>query len=187
MKKSKFSEEQIATALRQIDAGAPVLAVTRKLGISEATYYVWRKRYGQMAIAEIGDCGSRGREQQTRARGRSHLEVILQEVLAKLKPMRKTRWWPAPPPAWCGERGLLRLNRASGIPPSWAGRYRASPALRSGPARPRFAISACMSCCAAKGGESQAGAPDLPEKGKTVRLARRKRATGVCQRARASE
>ena len=32
MKKSKFSEEQIATALRQIDAGAPVLEVTRKLG-----------------------------------------------------------------------------------------------------------------------------------------------------------
>ena len=53
MKKSKFSEEQIATALRQIDAGAPVLEVTQKLGISEATYYVWRKRYGQMAIAEI--------------------------------------------------------------------------------------------------------------------------------------
>ena len=48
MKKSKFSEEQIATALRQIDAGAPVLEVTRKLGISEATYYVWRKRYGQI-------------------------------------------------------------------------------------------------------------------------------------------
>ena len=45
MKKSKFSEEQIATALRQVDAGAPVPEVTRALGISEATYYVWRKRY----------------------------------------------------------------------------------------------------------------------------------------------
>lgn len=50
MKKSKFSEEQIATALRQIDVGAPVLEVTRKLGISEATYYVWRKRYGQIVV-----------------------------------------------------------------------------------------------------------------------------------------
>ena len=37
MKQRKFSEEQIATALRQIDAGAPVLDVTRRLGISEAT------------------------------------------------------------------------------------------------------------------------------------------------------
>ena len=53
MKKSKFSEGQIATALRQVDAGASVPEVTRTLGISEATYYVWRKRYGQMAVAEI--------------------------------------------------------------------------------------------------------------------------------------
>jgi len=53
LKKSKFSEEQIATALRQVDAGAPIPEVTRRLGISEATYYVWRKRYGQMAVAEI--------------------------------------------------------------------------------------------------------------------------------------
>ena len=53
MQKSRFSEEQIATALRQVDAGAPIPVVTRKLGISEATYYVWLKRYGQMAVAEI--------------------------------------------------------------------------------------------------------------------------------------
>ena len=68
MKKSTCSEEQIATALRHVDAGAPVLEVTRKLGISEATYYVWRKRYGQMAIA--GDpaiAAAGGREHQTEA------------------------------------------------------------------------------------------------------------------------
>jgi len=53
MKKSKCSEEQIATALRQVGAGAPIPEVMRILGISEATYYVWRKRYGQMAAAEI--------------------------------------------------------------------------------------------------------------------------------------
>ena len=40
MKKSKFSDEQVATALRQVGAGAPVLEVTRNLGISEATYYI---------------------------------------------------------------------------------------------------------------------------------------------------
>jgi len=53
MKTSRFSEEQIATALRQVDAGAPVAEVTRALGISEQTYYLWRKKYGQMAMAEI--------------------------------------------------------------------------------------------------------------------------------------
>ena len=39
MKKSKYSEEQIATALRLVEAGTPVAEVTRKLGICEATYY----------------------------------------------------------------------------------------------------------------------------------------------------
>jgi putative transposase len=53
MKKSTCSEAQIATALRQVDAGAPVPNVIRTLEISEATYDVWRKRYGQMAVAEI--------------------------------------------------------------------------------------------------------------------------------------
>jgi putative transposase len=85
MKKSKFSEEQIATALRQVDAGVPVLEVTRKLGISEATYYVWRKRYGQMAIAEI----RRLRQLEENSRLKQLVadltldKVILQEVLAK--------------------------------------------------------------------------------------------------------
>jgi putative transposase len=86
MKKSKFSEEQIATALRQIDAGAPIPEVTRKLGISEATYYVWRKRHGQMAIAEI----RRLRQLEAENRRLKPLvadlildKVILQEGLAK--------------------------------------------------------------------------------------------------------
>lgn len=44
MKKIKCSKEQIATALRQVDTGAPIPEVTRALGISEATDSVWRKR-----------------------------------------------------------------------------------------------------------------------------------------------
>lgn len=53
MKTSKYSESQIATALRQVEAVAPIAEVTRSLGVSEATYYHWRKKYGQMAVAEI--------------------------------------------------------------------------------------------------------------------------------------
>lgn len=86
MKKSKFSEEQIATALRQVDAGAPVPEVTRALGVSEATYYVWRKRYGQMAVSEI----RRLRQLEDENRKLKQLvadltldKVMLQEVLAK--------------------------------------------------------------------------------------------------------
>lgn len=86
MKKSKFSEGQIATALRQVDAGAPIPEITRSLGISEATYYVWRKKYGQMAVAEIRRLRQLEEENSKLKQLVADLtldKVILQEVLAK--------------------------------------------------------------------------------------------------------
>jgi putative transposase len=53
MKRSKFSEEQIAYALRQVEAGTPVGNVCRQLGVSEATFYVWKKRYGHLGVGEV--------------------------------------------------------------------------------------------------------------------------------------
>jgi len=47
MRKSRLSAEQISTALRQVESGAPVAEVTRKLGVSEKTYYLWKKQYAQ--------------------------------------------------------------------------------------------------------------------------------------------
>jgi putative transposase len=44
MKKSKFTEEQIA--LRQAEAGTRVIEVCRKTGISEQTFFRWKKKYG---------------------------------------------------------------------------------------------------------------------------------------------
>ena len=48
MRKSRFSEEQIAMALRQAEAGTPVEEICRKLGVSEATFHRWRNQYGGM-------------------------------------------------------------------------------------------------------------------------------------------
>lgn len=45
MKKSKFTEDQIAFALKQAELGTSVEEVCRKMGISDATFYVWRKKY----------------------------------------------------------------------------------------------------------------------------------------------
>ena len=53
MKKSRFSEQQIAFILRQVEEGTKVEEVCRKAGISEATYYNWRKKYGNLMPSEM--------------------------------------------------------------------------------------------------------------------------------------
>ncbi|WP_153304659.1 IS3 family transposase [Trichlorobacter lovleyi] len=53
MKKSKFTEEQILFALRQAETGISVAEVCRKMGISDATYYTWKKKYGGLGLSEL--------------------------------------------------------------------------------------------------------------------------------------
>ena len=53
MKKSRFTEEQIVFALKQAELGTSVPEVCRKLGISDATFYTWRKKYGGMEVPEV--------------------------------------------------------------------------------------------------------------------------------------
>lgn len=53
MKKGRFSEEQIAFALRQAETETPVAEVIRKMGISEQTFYRWKKQYAGMGVAEL--------------------------------------------------------------------------------------------------------------------------------------
>lgn len=52
MRRSRFTEEQIAMALRQGEAGTPVEEICRKLGISDATYFRWKK-YGGLGVSEL--------------------------------------------------------------------------------------------------------------------------------------
>ena len=53
MKKSKFTEQQIAFALQQAEGGTPVEEVCRKLGISPATFFRWKKIYGGLMPSEV--------------------------------------------------------------------------------------------------------------------------------------
>ena len=53
MKKIRFSEEQITYALRQVEGGTPPADVCRQLGCSEASFYIWKKRYGSMGMSEV--------------------------------------------------------------------------------------------------------------------------------------
>ncbi len=53
MKRKRFTEEQIAFALRQVEGGVPVKEVCRKLQISEQTFYRWKKKFGGLGVAEV--------------------------------------------------------------------------------------------------------------------------------------
>ena len=50
MKKSRYNAEQIAFALRQAESGTPVPEVYRKMGISEQTFYRWKKKFARMGV-----------------------------------------------------------------------------------------------------------------------------------------
>jgi putative transposase len=52
MRKSRFSEEQIIGILKEHQAGMPVADLCRKHGISDATLYTWRSKYGGMEISD---------------------------------------------------------------------------------------------------------------------------------------
>lgn len=53
MKKSRFSETQIVAILNEADAGVPVKDICRKHGISDATYYNWKSKYGGMDASDL--------------------------------------------------------------------------------------------------------------------------------------
>jgi len=53
MKKTRYSEEQIIGVLKEAEAGVPTTELCRKYGISDATYYNWKARYGGMTISEM--------------------------------------------------------------------------------------------------------------------------------------
>ena len=53
MKRSKFSDQQIAFALQQVESGTTVAEVCRKMGISEQTFYRWKKKFGDLMPSEV--------------------------------------------------------------------------------------------------------------------------------------
>jgi putative transposase len=86
MRKSKFTEEQIAYALQQAAAGVPIAELCRKYGISDATFYAWRKRYGGMAPSEVKRLKELEQENSRLKRLVADLTLdkhMLQDVLSK--------------------------------------------------------------------------------------------------------
>lgn len=53
MTKKTFSEEQIVAALRQAEGGTPVVEVCRRIGVTEQTFYRWKRKFAGLGIAEL--------------------------------------------------------------------------------------------------------------------------------------
>ena len=76
MKKTKFTEEQIALALHKVDSRLSIEEVCRKLGIGHATFYRWRQKYGGLLPSEV-------RKLKKLVADLSLDKMMLQDVLGK--------------------------------------------------------------------------------------------------------
>ncbi len=86
MRKSKYTEEQIAYTLRQAESGVPVAEIIRKLGITEQTFYRWKKRFAGLGVSELRRLRQLEEENRKLKRLVADLSLdrqMLQEVLSK--------------------------------------------------------------------------------------------------------
>lgn len=85
-KKSRFTEEQIAYALKQAETGVSVSEVIRRMGVSEQTFYRWKKLYGGLGVGELRRLKQLEEENRKLKQLVADLSLdkhILQDVLAK--------------------------------------------------------------------------------------------------------
>lgn len=89
MKKKRYSTEQIVAALKQVDMGMPVADLIRQLGISEMTYYRWRKKYAGLESDQVREL-KQVLDENTRLKKLvaelSLDKAVLQDVLSKKFP-----------------------------------------------------------------------------------------------------
>jgi putative transposase len=86
MKRSRYSEEKILYALKQAESGTPVGDVCRQMGISEATFYVWKKKYGGLSLTELRELRQLREENAKLKRLVADLTLdrhVLQEIVKK--------------------------------------------------------------------------------------------------------
>lgn len=86
MRKSRYTDEQVAFALRQAELGTPVAEVCRKMAVSEATFFRWKQKFGGLGPSELRKLRQLEEENAELKRLVADLSLdkaMLQEVLAK--------------------------------------------------------------------------------------------------------
>ena len=86
MRKARFTEEQITYALKQVESGKPVGEVCRQLGVSEQSFYRWKRKYQEIGIAELQRLRQLEEENRKLKKIVADLSLdkhILQDVLSK--------------------------------------------------------------------------------------------------------
>jgi putative transposase len=83
MKKSRFTESQIVAILKEGEAGMAVAQITRKRGISAATYYHWKSKYGGAAVSELKRLRLRELEGENAKLKRMYADLALENTAIK--------------------------------------------------------------------------------------------------------
>ncbi len=81
MKQGKFSESQIVAILKQQDSGQTVAQISREHGVSEATFYNWKAKYGGMQVSEVKRL--KDLEDENRRLKKMYAELSLQHEITK--------------------------------------------------------------------------------------------------------
>lgn len=81
MRKSRYSEHQIVGAVKQAEAGTPVKDICRELGVSSATFYQWRSKYGGMEASDLKRL--RELEEENRRLKQMYAELSLDHKILK--------------------------------------------------------------------------------------------------------
>jgi putative transposase len=113
MRKTAFTEEQIAYALREVEAGMSVAEASRKLGVTQQTFYRWKRKFGGMGVAELRRLRVLEDENRTLKQLVADLTLdkyMLQEVISKKLSSGRNSQGSSPPaptasparPASCG-------------------------------------------------------------------------------------
>ena len=89
MKKSRYTEEQVITAVKQMEAGRKAAELARELGVSEATLYAWKSKYGGM---EVNDAKRLRDLEQENARLKKLVAELALDKDALQTVIRKNGW-----------------------------------------------------------------------------------------------